>query len=512
MSEFNNKDEFFKDTDVPQEPSAENQNQTQPGNQDVPEQTGKQLDAYEQPKEENSNNQQHFEYTPGTQYPPFNNGYYSQQQSGYNQPYNPYNPYNGANQYADNQQTVKFSPITPIKPEKIPNVGLRVFVCLLAAVIVITGCLTGGYLAGRYVNSTGNNDSNSVSLASKPADTQQNSNEQIYNDLKQSVVGILVYNADGSSESSASGVIYSSDGYIITNDHIYEKIASPQFLINTYDGKEYSATYVAGDTRSDLAVLKIDNVADLTPAVFGDSSQLDVGESVIAIGYPAGFNESPIMTSGMISSVGRRVITTSSYSTKYIQTDSAINPGSSGGALINSYSQVVGITSAKMAGTEYDSIGFAIPSFQVKTVADSLIKNGYVKNRAKLGISYTMVDTVTAKINNVPTGLYVASISDDSGMYNIGVNEGDIITYINDTAIKSSSVALDIIEASVAGDTLTMTVYNSKTKQSANYNVTMIEDKGSSSFSANLVDGSDSSDSDSSSSGNSSTFNFPFGE
>ncbi|MDD4698980.1 MAG: trypsin-like peptidase domain-containing protein [Oscillospiraceae bacterium] len=505
MSESNNKDEFLGGTNMPQEPSVESDNQPQQENQVDSVGAGEPVDASVQPQPENPNDQQRSEYTPGTQYPPFNNGYYA------GQPQNQYDQNYSANQFPNNQQTVQFSPISTVKPEKTPNVGLRVFVCLLAAVIVITGCLTGGYLAGRSVNNSSNN-LNSISLAPKPSGAESNSNEQIYNDLKASVVGILVYNADGSSESSASGVIYTADGYIITNDHIYENIESPQFLINTYDGKEYKATYVAGDARSDLAVLKIDGVSDLTPAVFGNSSELVVGESVIAIGYPAGFNESPIMTSGMISSVGRRATTTSSYSTKFIQTDSAINPGSSGGALINSYSQVVGITSAKLVGNEYDSIGFAIPSVQVKKVVDSLIEYSYVKNRAKLGINYTMVDSVTASLNNVPTGLYVASISADSGMYNIGVNVGDIITHISDATIKTSSIALDIIEASSVGDVLVMTVYNSQTKQSANYNVTMIEDKGSSSYTTNIVDDSKDSKSGSSSNGNSSTFDFPFGE
>ena len=123
-----------------------------------------------------------------------------------------------------------------------------------------------------------------------------------------------------------------------------------------------------------------------------------------------------------------------------------------------------------------------------------------------------MVDSVTAGLNNVPTGLYVASISADSGMYNIGVNVGDIITHISDATIKTSSIALDIIEASSVGDVLVMTVYNSQTKQSANYNVTMIEDKGSSSYTTNIVDDSKDSKSGSSSNGNSSTFDFPFGE
>ncbi|MEG1886938.1 MAG: trypsin-like peptidase domain-containing protein, partial [Oscillospiraceae bacterium] len=213
-------------------------------------------------------------------------------------------------QFNSAQPTMDFSPLNEVKEEKVSNTGLRVFICILAAAMLITGCLAGGYLAGRSVNIHSNS---TVNLAPKPDVEKVQADETIYNNLKESVVGVSAYGADGKSRSSGSGVIYSSDGYIITNDHIYESVPSAKFLITTYDGIEYEATYVAGDTRSDLAVLKI-NVSGLKAAEFGDSSALNVGEKVVAVGYPAGVHERPIMTSGLISSVGRRVTTSTTYS------------------------------------------------------------------------------------------------------------------------------------------------------------------------------------------------------
>ncbi len=386
------------------------------------------------------------------------------------------------------------------------NRGLKIFIIALCAIIVLTCCTAGGYLLGQKMgqNSFGKTNNNiSLNLQSKPTDKNELTKAEVYKKANPYVVGIQVYNDD--SASTASGVIFSADGYIITNDHIYEDIASPKFIIYTSDQKEYTATFVAGDTRSDLAVLKINEKVSLTPAVFGDSDQLYIGENTVAIGRPIAADTDSNLTSGTISLLNRRLSISSSYSLKYIQTDAAINPGNSGGALLNMYGQVIGITSAKIAGEEYEGLSFAIPSVMVKRVAESLIKNGYVTDRAKLGISYYEVSAVTADINNYPRGLYVAEVDSTSGAYG-KLNKGDIITTVNGTQITSDDIMLDIIDGCKPGDTLTLTGEN-QNKNNFTYQIVLGEDKGSSSYSAtkqNIKDQTPSQQEDS--------FNFPFGD
>ncbi len=409
---------------------------------------------------------------------------------------------------------VPTAPEIPSAEPETPGVkrGTRIFAFILAALMLCVLCLMGGFLFGKSFNKSGTQKS--VGLASKSDSTEENI-QTVYNNTVSSVVSIKVYNSKNAS--IASGVIYTSDGYIITNDHIYSKIASPKFIVRLYDGTEYDAEYVAGDTRSDLAVLKI-KATGLKAAVFGNSDELEIGETVAAIGYPGvSLNTTPSFTKGIVSSLNSRASTTTSYSTKYIQTDAAINPGSSGGALVNAYSQVVGITSAKLAENDIEGIGFAIPSTTVKNVVDLLISDGYVKGRAKLGITYTVIDKMNADLKDLPVGLYVATVSSDSTLSKLGIKEGDIITHVNDKEITDSNIMLDIIESSKAGDTLVLTVYNSETKQSSVYNVQLIEDKGSSSYYAvdtpdsSTADSGDSSDSSGNKNGNS-EFNFPAGE
>ncbi|HHW46333.1 MAG TPA: trypsin-like serine protease [Clostridiales bacterium] len=398
-----------------------------------------------------------------------------------------------------NQTTLQFSPVKPGSSEKVSNKGLKVFALILAFVILLSCGITAGYYAGRLTAKPSGN-APAVDLEPKPDVTglQANTTEYVYQNVKDSVVGIAVYSKeDRTATSQASGVIYSEDGYIVTNDHIYASIPSPQFLVVTSDGSEYKAEFVAGDLRSDIAVLKID-AKGLTPATFGDSRQVIVGEKVIAIGKPNGLSLPSTVTEGIVSAVDRRIISANSnYSMKYIQTDTAINPGSSGGALVNMHGQVIGITSSKMSGQEYDRIGFAIPSLIMKTVVDSLIKNGYVANRAKLGITYTEIDAVTAELNNSKRGLVIQQISAESSLYNKGIKVGDIITHVNDKQITSSAVILDVIEDSKPGDTIDLTIETSSGP--VNFVAELIEDKGTSSY-------------NSTSAKNRNEFNFPFGE
>lgn len=350
---------------------------------------------------------------------------------------------------------VEYTPVNPVSNYKPMSKGLKLFCFIMAAVIILTGTCAVGYFAGRgSVNYVGKQVD--VNLASKPKNTDQSTPAQIYNQVNESVVGIRVY-SDAGNASDASGVIYTEDGYIVTNDHIYSEIPSAKFKVYMYDGTEYDAVYVAGDTVSDLAVLKID-AKNLKPAELGNSNELICGEEVVAIGRPSDATDKSSITSGIISLTKRRVKTTSSYTARLIQTDSAINPGSSGGALVNMYGQVVGITSSKLAGVEYDAIGYAIPTTTVKRIVEQLISDGKVTDRAKLGITYTEINSVTAEINNYSdTGLMVVSVSEDSDAYG-EIGEGDLITHVNGQEITNDDIILDVIEDSKAGDIISLTV------------------------------------------------------
>ena len=424
----------------------------------------------------------------------------------------------------DQQGTANFDPfaeepMAPIMPQiktnpyvptgkKSSNHGMKVFAVIIALLVLISGCITGGYFLG--LRNGGSFDGTDVDLAAKPVPENALTVSEIYSEINPSIVGIYVYNSKGIA-GSASGVIYSKDGYVVTNDHIYSSVASPKFKVYTSDGQSFDADFVAGDTRSDLAVLKIKNATGLTPAIFGNSDQVVVGETAVAVGRPNGATEKSIASEGVISAVNRRAAITSSYTGKYIQTDSAINPGSSGGALCNIYGQVIGITSAKLVGDEYEGVGFAIPTTVMKKNVELLIKNGYVKGRAKLGISYLAVDELTAQINSTPAGLQIASIDKSSDLYGKSVEIGDIITKVNGIDILTSSTILDVIDNKTAGDTLILTVYSSTKKISFDVTVKLLEDEGGSSFNSSVNNSSDESDGDDEDY-NQSEFNFPNGD
>lgn len=400
---------------------------------------------------------------------------------------------------------VDYTPVNPVENYKPMSKGLKLFCLIMACVIVLTGTCAVGYFVGRgSVNYVGKQVD--VDLASKPKNTDQSTPAQIYNQMNESVVGIRIYSEAGNA-SDASGVIYTEDGYIITNDHIYSEIPSAKFKVYMYDGTEYDAVYVAGDTVSDLAVLKID-AKNLKPAQFGNSNELICGEEVVAIGRPSDATDNSSITSGIISLTKRRVKTTSSYTARLIQTDSAINPGSSGGALVNMYGQVVGITSSKLAGVEYDAIGYAIPTTTVKRIVEQLISNGKVTDRAKLGITYTEINSVTAEINKYSgTGLMVVSVSEDSDAYG-KIGEGDLITHVNGQKITNDDIILDIIEDSKAGDTISLTVLT-KDGDTEEIEVQLKANVSDSSYSTTSDNGSQFSSENGSSNG---IFNFPQGD
>ncbi len=427
--------------------------------------------------------------------------------------------------------SARFNPVNykPIKPENVKNKGLQIFISILVLVLVASISASAGYLASDYKHTksstvTSNKvDVPKIELEGKPSSKQSNYTD-VANKVNPSIVSIMVYNESTSEYGTASGVVYSSEGYIVTNDHIYDSIPNAKFLIRFSDGNEVKAKYIAGDVRSDLAVLKLEeNVKNLVPATFGDSEQVVIGEEVLALGYSSSYGDSVTLTKGIISAPKRRVTGNSTnYASTFIQTDATLNPGNSGGALCNLYGQVVGITSSKLAGDEYDAVSYAIPTRTMKKVVSALIADGSVSYRAKLGITYSEVGTITAEVNNVPKGIYIGSISTDSGLYNKGFGEGDIITHVNGKEIVNGEVLLDIIDNFNAGDIIELKIYKTNKKVSSTVKVKLSQDKGSSSYSTKennnsssfgydfgFGDNNDKSNNNSSDDNSSKTFDFP---
>lgn len=428
-------------------------------------------------------------------------------QNNYN---NMYNFNNGTND-APVWNKVEYTPVGRIEDYTPMGRGLKVFCVIMAAVIALTATTAVGYFLGKNSASHGYiGNKVEVDLAARPTDTNVSTPAQVYEMVNQSIVGIRIYNEAGD-VSDASGVMYSEDGYIVTNDHIYSEIGAPKFKVFTFDGTEYDAVYVAGDAVSDLAVLKIENGKKFKVATFGDSETLINGESVVAVGRPSDATDSSSITSGIISLTRRRVKTTSSYTARLIQTDSAINPGSSGGALVNMYGQVIGITSSKLAGVEYDAIGFAIPTKTMKRVVEQLIADGKVTDRAKLGITYTEVNSVTAEIENYASvGLLVVSVGEDSDIFG-KVGEGDIITHVNGTPVTNDEIVLDVIEDSRAGDTISLTVLHSN-GNIADYQVKLRANISESSYSNVIGERENPEEGKNSGGSNGGIFDFPYGE
>ena len=401
--------------------------------------------------------------------------------------------------------SVTFSPITPMNDYKPMKKGLKVFSLVLVVRILLTSTCLVGYFAGKNsVNIYNGKPANvKVELEPVPSDAKTMTAAKIYEDVNPSIVGITVYNTAGDG-SQASGIVYSENGYIITNDHIYSEVPSAKFKIHTYDGKEYDAKFVAGDQISDLAVLKIEN-CDLTPAVFGNSNDVYMGQTVVAIGRPNDATDISSITSGIISATNRRVQNSSNYSARLIQTDSPINPGSSGGALVNMYGQVIGVTSSKLANVAYEGVGYAIPTTVMKRIVNELISEGKVVSRAKLGITYVAINSVTAEINKLDhIGLQIQSVSTDSDLYG-KVTKGDTITKINDIEVMSDNTVLDIIENCSAGDKISVTVITTK-NETKTFTVELCANIGKSSYTTK----SQSSNTESQTPGG--TFDFPFGE
>ena len=410
-------------------------------------------------------------------------------------------------------EKVKYSDVSPMSDYQPASKGLKVFAFILAIVILISGGCATGYFMGKNSSSVSKSGQTvKVDLSAKPKNKDQYTAAEVYDKVAKSVVGIRAYNSQGAAM-DGSGVFYSDKGYIVTNDHLYANIGAPKFIVHTYDGKEYTASYVAGDTVSDIAILKLNKKIKVSLADFGNNKEMAIGENVVTIGKPNDAVNGCEIKTAVISLNKRRVTGSTSYSQNLIQIDKTVASDVSGGALVNMYGQVIGITTTSFGVQTDEGAGFAIPSTTVKRVAEQLIKNGKVTDRAKLGITYTELGTALADVNKSDNiGLYVASVSEDSDAYG-KLKEGDIITKINGTQITNDDIVLDIIEQSKAGDVVSLTVLNSKGK-TINCDVKLKANIGESSYSSkeSIPSGNSSGNSSQGSGSDGGTFNFPYGE
>lgn len=322
-----------------------------------------------------------------------------------------------------------------------------------------------------------------IKLLEKPADAETNKEygaEYAFNSASDSVVSVLCYEDEIGDNSKCttqgSGIIISADGYIVTNSHLIGDSKTKYAIkVVTADGKEYTAGVVGFDSRTDLAVLKLKDAKDLKAATFGDSDKLELGEDIIVIGNPGGIEYQNSMTKGIVSALNRDA--SSKNIVKYIQTDAAINPGNSGGPAVNNFGQVIGVASAKIASEQYEGMGFCIPSAQVKTIVDKLIKNGYVDGRVKIGITGVAVTANESEFYNIPRGILVYSIDEKGPCGNTDLKVEDIITKFDGEDITSFSDIYAALENHKSGDKVKLAFYRQSDGKDYEIEITLKEDK-----------------------------------
>jgi serine protease Do len=292
---------------------------------------------------------------------------------------------------------------------------------------------------------------------------------EIYKKVIPSVVSISA--TGNGSTSTGTGIIMSQDGYIITNYHVVS--TASQITVLLTDETEYTAAVVGGDETSDLMVLKID-AENLTPAEFGDSDQMEVGDAVVAIGDPLGIELRGTMTNGIICGI-KRDVSVEDRTMTLMQTNAALNSGNSGGPLVNMMGQVIGINTMKLTSdyASVEGIGFAIPISTAKPIVDELVEKGYVTGRPAFGFTVETLDARILLYYNLPGWLCVRSVDVNSDAYAQGIREGDIIISVDGTTVSSTEELSRIKNSHTAGDQVTMTIY--RNGKSYEVTVTLME-------------------------------------
>ena len=292
-------------------------------------------------------------------------------------------------------------------------------------------------------------DGTVLTLAERPAEAAM-SFQDIYKKVSPSVVFIRA--ATGQGIAQGTGVVMSADGYIITNAHVIEGSFRADVVLE--DGGQYEALLVGSDAATDLAVLKID-AQGLTPAEFGDSDQMEVGDVVVAIGNPMGEELRGTMTDGILSAINRDMEVEGRQMT-LLQTTAALNTGNSGGALINDVGQVIGITNMKLMAynSTVEGLGFAIPSRTAKTVVDDLIGYGVVKGRPMLGITVRPLTAEERTGRSLDHGLWVEQVEEKSDAWTQGIRTGDVLLSANGVELSVNDDLLELKNALAVGETI----------------------------------------------------------
>ena len=280
--------------------------------------------------------------------------------------------------------------------------------------------------------------------------------QDVYDKCIPSIVAITA-DLDGSYYSWGTGVIFTEDGYIITNSHVLDDAVSA--TVTLYDDRDYPATLVGYDSFSDIAVIKID-CTGLTPAAFTSSEGLRVGDDVVAIGNPMGEELRGTMTNGIISAINREVSIDGNAMT-LIQTNAQINEGNSGGALIDMSGRVIGITNMKMIsyGSSVEGLGFAIPSSTVKPVVDEILDSGFVAGRPGIGVTVGGIPEAVQSQHGVPAGVYVSEVTPGSGADLAGIMPGDIITAADGIEVYSTADLNAVKGNRAVGESIVLTVW-----------------------------------------------------
>jgi len=430
---------------------------------------------------------------------------------------NPNNNWNNQDQYNynfDNQTYYKDYKEIIVQPKKRKGGRFITYLSLVLVTSIVTSFAVGGVMYSKFSQqlesqvsalkqaSAASNSSTSPARLSTVTEDAKVTNllntssgeltvAQIAKKVGPSIVGIKMsvktirqsafYGTRSStSDSEGSGIIFTKDGYIVTNYHVVQ-YADPKnggatnttLTVYLPDKRETTAKFIGGDSENDLAVIKID-LPDLPVAELGDSSEVEVGDPAVAIGNPLGIEFAGSVTYGVISALNRQ-LSTGDNSMSLIQTDAAINPGNSGGALVNKKGQVIGINSAKISIEGVEGLGFAIPINTAKPIIEQLKTYGYVKGKPLIGITAQEVTKSISRMYGIPVGVYIAEVTPGSAAEAAGIKKGDVLIELDGTKITSMSDLDAVKKRHKAGDTVTAVVSRNGNKISLK--ITFSEDK-----------------------------------
>lgn len=374
-----------------------------------------------------------------------------------------WNKFSGNEENINNTGGTQFTaPEIKVK-KKEKFVTKKTFVITLIVAMLFSAVIgAGGFALTQSIwggSSTKNINANNYSLTK--ATGSELSIQEIVAKNENSVVAITTESVSTDTwarqyvtEGAGSGVVYSEDGYIITNNHVIDGAST--INVTLHDGKSYEASLVAADSQSDVAVLKID-ASGLTPVTFGDSDALSVGDLAIVIGNPLG-TLAGTASDGIISGLERE-ITLEGKTMTLLQVSASVNPGNSGGGVFDQQGNLIGLVVAKSSGSDVEGLGFAIPSNTVKSVVESLIKDGYVSGRPAAGI--TVVDLTSAsdamKYGVNQTGVYIQEVTGENAK-SAGLKAGDLIYMIDGEQVTSSEMLVSTIQDHEVGDKIKLTI------------------------------------------------------